>query len=287
MLDKHLVWDYAYVAGPLAVLSSTILSLLSSAIWSRNVGETSCAWRTSYSPDGRAFAIWGAIYIGTVTVAIAQLTGNVPVFDWGVSLLWSLSWTCCSLWVPLFDAESPGALLAAMLAILLGAACATGASWFSEMWRLDSATGASSGVSSDQRLQHVVLGLPLTILAGWLTAASAINVGIAWKANNSNASKTCVRIAAKKDGESESEYRNRRRVKYREAYALAPVQSSIVPLLLAAGVGLLSFLMRDPVYPVPLIWAILNLAEFPSCVSVASLFVCVCGSAGAISIIFA
>ena len=280
MLDRSVLWDYVYVVGPLAVLSATILSLLSSAIWSRNVGETSCAWRTNYSPDGRAFVIWGIIYVGAIVVTVAQLTATFGVFDWGVNLLWGLAWTCCALWVPLFDAESPSALLAAMVAIVAGAGFATVAAWMSQIWILE------PGEPPDKRLQQLALGWPLTLLAGWLTAASAINVGIALMANDATASQPCVKVNPRRSDESEGDYRNRRRVLYREAYASAPVQPSFVPLLLAAAVAGLSMLIRDPLYPLPLAWAILNLPSFPSCVGLASLLVCGCGSVGAAARIF-
>lgn len=281
MLDRSVVWNYVYVVGPLAVLSATILSLISSAIWSRNVGETSCAWRTAYSPDGRAFGIWGIIYVGTFTVALVQLTDMVGVFDWGVSLMWGLAWTCCALWVPLFDAESPGALLAAMVAILAGAGFATLGVWMSQMWMLE------PGASADQRLQQVALGWPLTLLAGWLATASSINVGIAWMANDVDATQTCVKVPPRRPDESEGDYRNRRRVIYREAYASAPMQTSVVPLFLAAALAVLAVIIRDPLYPLPLAWAVLNLRSFPSCVGLVSLLVCACGVVGAALRIFA
>lgn len=280
MLDKVALPGGVYTVGPLTVLSALVLSLISSSVWSRNVGETSCAWRTNYSPDGRAFGIWGVIYLGTVGVAIAQITNAVAVFDWWVSFLWALAWVFCALWVPLFDAEYPGALRAAMVQILAAAACSTGATALSRMWLLE------DGAPPEQRVEQVALGWPLAILAGWLTAASAINVGIAWKASDPKASQTCVRVEPRRTGESERSYRNRRRVLYREAYAKAPVRVSFVPVALAVGVGGLATLMRDPLYPVPLAWAIVNLPAFPSCEYLMALLVAGCGSAGAVLRIF-
>ena len=280
MLDKSALLGGVYTLGPLTVLSSLALSATSSWVWSRNVGETSCAWRTDYSPDGRAFIIWSVIYIGTVGVAIAQLTNLVVVFDWWVSFLWGLAWAFCALWVPLFDAEYPGALRAAMIQILAAAACSTGAVALSHMWLLD------EGAPPEQRGEQIALGWPLTIFAGWLTAASAINVGIAYKASDPNSAPTCARVEPRRATESERDYRNRRRVMYREAYAKMPVRVSFVPVVLACGVGGLATLIRDPLYPVPLIWAILNLPAFPCCEYLMALLVCSCGSAGAVIRIF-
>ena len=273
-LDLDLV-GATYAFGPLAVLSAMSLSLVSSAVWSRNVGEASCAWRTDYSPDGRAFVIWGVIYTLTVGTVIAELTGQVPVFEWWVHFFWALAWVCCALWVPLFDAEYPGALRAAMLQILAGAACATVATWRAEAW------------SSEEKEAKIGLVVPLTLLAGWLLTASSINVGIAWKASQKNALRTCVVVPPRAiNRETEDEYRERRRVLYREQYAKAPAVVSFVPMVLAVGVGGLAVLIRDPVLTIPLMWAIVNLKAFPSCVYMAVLLVCACGTAGAVVRIF-
>ena len=273
MLDLDVVGG-THVFGPLAVLSAMFLSLVSSAVWSRNVGETSCGWRTDYSPDGRAFGIWALIYTSTLGVCIAQLTSLVPVFDWWAHFFWGLTWVFCALWVPLFDAEYPGALRAAMLQILSAAACATVAVWRAGMWLGEERTGT------------VNLGWPLTILAGWLLTASSINVGIAWKASQPNATKVCVTVPPQRPGESARDYRTRRRVLYREAYAKAPVVVSFVPVVLAAAIGGLAVLVRDPLLTVPVAWAVVNLKAFPCCEYLVAVLLCGCGSAGAVVRIF-
>ena len=63
MIESTALAPGAYAFGPLAVLSALALSAASTRIWSRNVGETSCGWRTDYSPDGRAFGIWTVLYL--------------------------------------------------------------------------------------------------------------------------------------------------------------------------------------------------------------------------------
>jgi len=280
MLDKNALLDGVYAIGPLAVLCALSLSVVSSAVWYRNVGETSCAWRTDYSPDARAFGIWRLIYIGTVGVVIAQSTNLVVVFDWWVHFLWALAWAFCALWVPLFHAEYPDALRAAMLQLVAAAGCATAAAGLSRMWLLD------DGAPTQQRVEQVALGWPLTLFAGWLAAAAAINVGIAAKASAADAAQTCTRVDPQRPGESEASYLARRRVLYREAYARMPVRVSFVPVVLAVLVGGLSTLIQDPLYPVPLMWAILNLPAFPCFEYLVALLLCACGSAGAIVRIF-
>ncbi len=287
MLNRDVLPGGVYAIGPLAVVSALFLSLTSGRVWSRNVGETSCAWRTDYSPDGRAFSIWAVIYVATISSVIAQLTNGVTIFDWWVNFLWALAWALCALWTPLFDAESPGALRAAAFIIVAAAACSTAATALSRQWVVDNGEGGVDwrGHPFDEeglRTEQVSVGSPLSLLAGWLTVAAAINVGIAHKASDPGASAACVRVEARRDDESERDYRNRRRVLYREAYAKAEVRVSIVPLLLAVFVGGLSTLMRDPVYAAPLMWGIVNLRAFPSCEYVMALLVCACGFAGAI-----
>jgi hypothetical protein len=275
MLDKTTLVAGAYAIGPLAVLNALILSLLSSSIWSRNVGETSCAWRVTYSPDGRTFSIWLILYLGTVWSVVTQLTNQVPVFDWLVQLLWGIAWGCCALWTPLFDAESPGALRAAAFLLVTAAACATAAVALADYWVID------EHAPERQRSDQTTLGWPLSAFAGWLAVAAAINIGVAHKAANSDAS-ACVRVEPRRRDETERDYRRRRRVLYREAYAKSSIRISLVPVVLAVGVGGLAAFLRDPIYPLPLMWALLNLAGFPSCEYLMALVLCGCGIAGAV-----
>ena len=261
-----------YVFGPLAVLSAALLSVTSTSLWSRNVGETSCGWRLSYSPDGRAFAIWGLIYLYTAVSVVMQITTLLVILGWWANFLWGLAWVCCTIWVPLFDAEYPDALRAAALVIACGATSALMGAWESQMWVAD---------NWEQRGKQLAVGLPLTLLAGWLLTASSIGIGIAWKANQPGAYSTCIRVEPKRPDESESQYRRRRRVLYREAYAKSPSGVSVVPFVLSLLVGGLAFAIPDPVLTVPLAWAVLNLRAFPSFVYVGCLVVLACGSAGA------
>lgn len=272
-VDPALVVSGTHVFGPLSVISALFLSLTSSAIWSRNVGETSCGWRVDYSPDGRAFGIWAVIYLWSLGSAIAQCTTLVSVLDWWTSASWSLTWVFCALWVPLFDAEYLGALRSALVQISLAAVFATVGAWDSRMWIADTPA---------QLAEQLAVGAPLTLLAGWLLAASSINVGIVWKAGRPDAVRTCITVPrSASKSETEAEYRSRRRVIYREQYAKSPAVVSPVPLVLSAGVGGLALLIRDPLLPVPLMWAIVNLKAFPNVVYMCSLLMCACGSAAA------
>lgn len=280
MLDLDALPPGVYALGPLAVLSAVFMSGVSNCLWSRNIGNTSCAWRVEYSPAGRAFAIWGLIYTWTVGTIIAELTAplsGVPVFGLWTHCLWSFSWFLCALWVPLFDAESPVALGVAAAVITSAAATAVAATWISEQWLAD------DGVN---RLNGVLLGTPIALLGGWLTAAAAINVGIAIKANSPGALGNCVVVPPQGSFESFREYDRRRRTLYREAEARSPATVSIVPTFLATLLGGLAVGAQNPVLMAPLMWAIVNLRAFPSLAYVLTLLVCACAVAGALERVY-
>lgn len=260
----------SYALGPVLVLVGTALSAGSIAVWGVNVGDGACAWRVAYSPRSRAFGIWSLIYPSTVLLCSLQLVKLVPVFDLWASVLWATSWLLCTAWVPLFDASSPTSLILAAIAISAAAGCATAATWRAGAWRW----------IGDSSQPMTALGLPLSLLAGWLLTASSIGIGIAVLANSPDAQRTCVRVPPVQ-GESPREYSRRRRAAYREAQERAPVQDSIVPAFLAAGVGLLAVAAKDPALPLPVMWAVIHLRMFPGVTTVSELLICLCGIAGA------
>lgn len=261
-----------YIIGPLTVLSCMLLSIASIRVWRRNIGETSCGWRLDYSPDGRTFAIWSVIYLWTFGAVVAQLTGLVHVLDWWTNFFWGVAWVACGLWVPLFDAEYPEALRAAAAMIGAASGWALAGVWHGQLWKADTAR---------QRVEQLAMGLPLTLLCGWLLTATSLGVGIAIKANGVDAYADCVRVSPRRIDESEEAYRYRRRVFYREAYAKAPARVSLVPLVLSVVVGGLAAAVPDPVLCAPLFWAVLNLKAFPSVVYLLSLVVLACGATAA------
>ena len=271
MLESAALVPGAHAVGPLAVLSALILSAASTRIWSRNVGETSCGWRTDYSPDGRAFGIWGLLYLGTVATALLQLSSLVFVVDWWANFYFALTWVFCAAWVPLFDAESPGFLVLAATQIARAAAGGRWGAWL-----------ADAGRDRGTRVTAVALSWPLSLLAGWLLTATSIGVGIAAKANAHDAQKACILVPPQERDETERSYRQRRRVLYREAYARAPAVESPVPIVLSAALAGLAVLIGDPLLPLPLVWAIVNLKAFPAVSYVLSIVLCGCGVAGAL-----
>ena len=258
----------ARVLGPLAVLSGTLLSMVSVAVWRRNVGNASCRWRVSYEPDDNAFGIWVIIYGWSIFLLSVQVTGQLPIVSWATSLLWAASWTAAAVWPPLFDADSPAALRAAAVMISTAATFATGAAWASSQWVADSAESLA--------LQTLV-GAPLSLLAGWLLTAASLGVGIAAKASADDAERTCVE--PRRLGESRDAYRRRRAVV--AADAVAQGKPSVVPLVLAVSAAALAVCATDPILPIPLVWAQANSRSFTA-VPVAAMCVGAFGSACAL-----
>lgn len=265
----------SHAVGPLLVLTGEALSIASLCVWGINVGDGACAWRVPYSPRSGAFRIWSIIYSTTVVLCILQLAKVVPTFDIVASTLWAVAWLLCAVWVPLFDASSPTSLIMASVAIGTAAATATAAAWRAEAWLW----------VGDSTRPRGVLGLPLSLLAGWLLAASSIAAGVAIKANAPNAQSTCV-LVPRVPGETERAYQRRRRRRYREAFEATPVEESFVPVPLAVGAATLAVLARDPILTLPVAWALVYQRTFPGVVTVGAIALCACGSAGALVHVF-
>ena len=260
----------AYAIGPLFVASACLLSIASSSVWGRNIGEVSCKWRLDYSPDGRTFGIWALIYLWTFASVIIQLAGEVVVLGWWVNLCWGCAWICCALWVPTFDADRTSALKAAAVVIAASAAFSTAGAWHAQAWVAN---------QPGQRGKQLSAEIPLTLLAGWLSTATALNIGIAYKASRPDATSSCVYVSPRRYDEDEEAFRYRMRVMFREAYAKAPGRTSVVPLALSVAVATVSALARDLVFVLPLAWAILNMQTFPNVTYLVALAVLAAGAA--------
>jgi hypothetical protein len=273
MVLSESVPPYAAWVGPACVLSATLLSSASGWVWRRNIGETSCRWRTAYSPRSRAFAIWSLIYLGTGLSALAQLAARprsgLLVLGWWTNALWAAAWGCCALWTPLFDAEVPQALRAAAALLGLGAAAGLAGAAVERPWMLGGA----------ERAAAVLTSAPLTLLAGWLAVAAALGWGIAAKALDPAVDPLVCEAPPRREGEGERAYRERRRRLFRELSKKAPARVSAVPPLLAALVAGLAAAVPDPLYVLPLAWAITNLPAFPSAAYVGALLL-LAGGAG-------
>ena len=135
--------------------------------WEHSIASRSDSIDTPLTPAGYAFAIWAVLFLGCIAFAVfhalpAQRTSPVMRrIGWlaALAFLGNLVW---SLYVPLFGLGVISLLiisliLAATLAIVLTAA------------------RAGSRLTPRQRL----FVLPLLALAGWITAATTVSIGIA------------------------------------------------------------------------------------------------------------
>ena len=135
--------------------------------WEHSIASQSDSIDTPLTPAGYAFAIWAVLFLGCIAFAVfhalpAQRTSPVMRrIGWlaALAFLGNLMW---SLYVPLFGLGVISLLiilliLAATLAIVLTVA------------------RAGSRLTSGQKL----FVLPLLALAGWITAATTVSIGIA------------------------------------------------------------------------------------------------------------
>jgi len=259
--------------GPVAVLSSTILSVGSGVFFSGNIGETSCKWKLAYSPHSRVFSIWTIIYISTFASAAAQLSSRLSV-DFVVlspitNALWALSWLFCAAWTPIFSLESPTALLVAALVLTAAACAATAALAHERVWLLQ----------TESRMVSVLTTIPLSLLAGWVIVAAALGLGIAAKALNPSIQPLACDSPLRRVGEELNAFRERRRTFFRQISETTPARVSAVPVLLSVVVAVLSAALPDAILTLPLAWAVVNLRAFPSVAYIFSLFVLSAGAA--------
>lgn len=268
-----------YFVGPLFTLACLLVSVASSAFFGMNIGETSCRYRLDYSPNGRAFGIWAVIYAGCVVVCVLEMTGIVQVLDFSVFLWWGVCWLCCGLWVPLFNDRSIWLLAGALVAIGSGAAAASVGVAVAGAWV---PVGSTLGPTKVLSLAPALVW-PLGLLAGWLITATSLNVGILFKAADTEADKTCVFIPPQKPMESARQFRARRRALIREADARAPAVVAFEVWVVAFVVAVVTMVARDPVVAVPAIWAIGNMKAFPSWEYLYAFLVCALGAAGGVA----
>lgn len=267
--------------GPLFTLVCLLLSVISSAFFGINIGDTSCRYRLDYSPHARTFGIWTVIYGGCVVVCIVHAAVGLNVLSQSVFVWWGVCWLCCGAWVPLFDDVSLWLLSSSLVVLAAGAVAASLGTAAAEAW---------VPVASEPSEQHYVtlsvaplLEWPLSLLAGWLLTASALNFGIVLKAADPESSETCVLIPPQKPDETNRQFRARKRALIREANSAAPAAVAYEVWLLSYLVAIFSMLTRSPVLAIPPIWAISNMRAFPSYAYTYAIVVCALGSGGAVA----
>lgn len=208
-----------------------VLSLVSNSAFGRGIGNVSCRYTQRFSPSNEAFGIWLPIYTLSFLVFFEQLAPRLfgTVNTVGVPLIpnvfYGLSWLFASFWTPAFTTNTPQGMIWAAVFLALTSLCSLTAVLTSRLWSTSSLVTASAYSS----------------LAGWTLVAAALNVGIAYSANDNKPDPECSDSSGSYTifGSMDSEY------------------ETIVPLLLAIIVAPIAVYLPDPVLPMPVWWALL------------------------------
>ena len=254
MLELNDTTRLTYWLGSITVINGILLSLTSNSIFGRTIGEISCQWRVDFSPHRRTFAIWAVIYTLTFVSCMVQIGGGasqeLPTLSWSTMYFWSSAWNTVTLWPPIFDREHAYNLGAASVVLIVVTVMACLAIVSERAWR-------------ERSTVAILLTAPISLLAGWLMVASALNVAIAWKAAFADPA-DAIDCGPKTADMTERAYREKRRKILEDDYARRAKVFSPVPVLLAVLVSGVSVLLPDPLLVVPAMWAIVNQAFFPS-----------------------
>mgnify|MGYP006080579253 FL=1 len=239
--------QWYYFAAPVAALLASFATVFAGRIWSQNISAGSCSYRHAFSPYGTAFAIWSLIYlwcdvanavqVAPVLFKTSNAYGNLCV---------SFAWILCATWIYLFDPYHKMSI--AVAGIVLPAACVlctVGVTLDDECWK-----------DSEAVLLFLV---PNSLLAGWLLVASTLALSTSFQVVSG------VEPACLVPGDTSLETRAKRRERNRRGhpYAEAYRRQSLVPPLLSVGVSAVSaFVLKNPIYPLPAAWAILNMGPW-------------------------
>ena len=232
------------VAGPMALLFGLGVAIIMSQTFRRQMGDVACAWRVSYAPAGRAFAIWGLIFAWMLASAVEQLLvavdfeGLYVAEPWN-NMLMGMGLFMAGLWVVVFGCSRRNDRRAGLVIsagfLLASTWCAVGACAQERAWR---SLGA---------MRLLFVGVPYALFAGWMLVASALGLGTAWLAIRYPPDNRCYKETAT----------------YTMLWEEDPVDASgcggWVPLLLAVPVAAGAALLPDPIIPVPLLWGIFHM----------------------------
>ena len=231
------------VAGPIAVFIGISLSICANYTFGSQIGDVVCRWRVSYSPSGRAFGIWCLIYVWSIMSIVYQLSDGVCDCTYAAmpytNLMIAGSWGFCGLWVAVFGnlgrrSNPQIGLLVSTLVIAAATMLAVGAAIVEQAWR-ESHAG-----------RIVLVQIPMSLLAGWLLAATPVSAGTSVLSLTTDPTLRCPRRTS---------YSTCNRETYENSWSFA----SFVPITLSMAVATLAILTPDPLLPLPLAWAIINM----------------------------
>jgi len=226
MTEKDMASDWWGRFAMFVVLASVVASVVSNAVFGKGIGDVSCKYTQRFSPSNEAFGIWLPIYLLALSPMILALQSNAPPLS---NLSYAFAWLSAALWTPTFTTQTRHGLVWAAVCLGLTATFALVAVFSSKLW---------NGVK-EVPLQAATASA-YALLAGWTIVALALNVGIAYQANNE------LSDACKTDAHGT----------YTILGAIDPSYKTSVPLILACVVSMAAVLLPDPVLAVPLMWAI-------------------------------
>ena len=226
--------EYEKVAV-LILLCSFLVSAFLTWFYGRQIGDTSCKFSPPlFSPAPRAFGIWSVIYTFWILNIVMQLSdafgkGNM-VADPTSNVCIAASWMLAGLWVAVFSGGDRIRVTIASFILLASAGSALAASFLACDW----------SVLNYERM--FTIGLPASLLAGWLCVASTLAIGIAVKAND-GVPDTCVpKSRSYSILDTPNNY----------FFTLAPISAAVL-------VSLWVVLAGDPVVGLPVVWGIVNM----------------------------
>lgn len=155
------------IAALVFALAQILAPLLPSIGIGNPVGEQSADTQTLITPAGWAFAIWGPLYFGTLVYAVYQLLPRHRDSELVRRIGWHFAFAVLgnALWVTYTQLGSlgfPSVLIILFTLVNLLA-----------ILRIFAATPAFS------LAERLAVVLPLSALAGWLTAATIVNIAAA------------------------------------------------------------------------------------------------------------
>jgi hypothetical protein len=216
------------LAGFLACIGLLSMSRETGKGQRSSIGDVSCAFKLSFSPEGPAFWIWSFIFVSTFLSIVYQFQTSASLETQAAALLPSnllmgSAWLFAGLWSYFFTRRE---LAAAAVCLVLVTTLSTTATFLEE------------GFAVYKGVPHLLLVcLPFSVFAGWTLLAASLSIGIYFKSQQVLLAKADVQI-----GECKVPQPN-----YSEEF---------IPLALALlGIGIAA-VRQDAFFVLPVAWGL-------------------------------
>ena len=173
------------------------VNLASSAGWlGATNAEVSAKFSVPITPAGWAFAIWGVIFLlqGLGTIYLFLENGYDPDgakarYTNAVGPCWAASWLAAAAWQFAFVQQTPGGMWLA--AILIASSLAAMSQGLARLYKQRDAFG-----SAGSTLVYAAYFLPTSIMAAWLSVATAVQLVIAASSQMQSLDALSIALAA-------------------------------------------------------------------------------------------